>query len=238
MKKLFIVANWKSYKTTTEVQEWLNLMDASKEQLSGGGEKEIIVCPSYLHIPMMKTFLADKNLPLKLGTQDISPFEEGAHTGAVFAKQAADFVTHAIVGHSERRKQFHETDEDVLAKVKELVTNNITPVLCISDMTQLDYYLKGNTVLVENADKIIFVYEPPSAISGGGAFHAEGFDAADKNAAEISSKIGKKVITLYGGSVNPENAKTFFSLEHIDGGLMGQASLDAAKLMQIITSAN
>jgi triosephosphate isomerase len=237
MKKLFIVANWKSYKTTPEVGQWLNDMAQNAPQLTTGAEKEIIVCPSYVHIPMMKAFLAEKSLPLKLGTQDISPFEEGAHTGAIFAKQAAEFVTHAIVGHSERRKQFHETDEDVLAKIKQLVANNLTPVLCISDMTQLDYYLKEDTVLVDNADKIIFVYEPPSAISGGGAFHAEGFDAADKNAAEISNKIGKRVTTLYGGSVNPDNAKTFFALEHIDGGLMGQASLDAAKFTQIITSA-
>jgi triosephosphate isomerase len=237
MKKLFFVANWKSYKTTADVQQWLDAMAGSASQLLGGSEREIIVCPSFLHLPMMQSFIKEHNLPLHLGTQDISPFEEGAHTGAIFAKQAADFATHAIVGHSERRKQFHETDEDVLAKVKQLIAQNITPVLCISDITQLEYYLKEDTVLVDNADKIIFVYEPPSAISGGGAFHAEAPDVADQNAKIISDKIGKKVITLYGGSVNPDNAKAFFSFEHIDGGLMGQASLDPVKFMQIITSA-
>jgi triosephosphate isomerase len=233
MKKLFIVANWKSYKTTSEVQQWLDEMAKS---LGQNTEREIIVCPAFIHLPMMKTFITEHNMPIKLGTQDISPFEEGAHTGAVFAKQAAEFVTHAIVGHSERRKQFRETDEDVLAKIKQLIAVGITPVLCISDMNQLEYYLKEDSVLVDNADKIIFVYEPPSAISGGGAFHAEAPEIADKNALSISEKIGKKVITLYGGSVNPDNAKTFFSFEHIDGGLMGQASLDPAKFIQIIQS--
>lgn len=211
-------------------------MADAKASFSDSKEKEIIICPSYIHLPLMKSYIWGNKVPLSLGTQDISPFEEGAHTGAIFAKQAGEFVTHAIVGHSERRKQFHETNEDVLAKVKQLISNKITPILCISDIKQLDYYLKADSVLVDNAKKIIFVYEPPSAISGGGAFHAEIPEVADKNAMMIEEKIGKKVITLYGGSLNPDNAKTFFSLEHIDGGLIGQASLDAHKFLQMIKS--
>ena len=235
MKKLFIVGNWKSYKTLTDAKAWLEKFKELDFQFSPE-EKEVIVCPQFTLIPEMKEYIEEHHLPLKLGVQDISPFDEGAYTGAIFARSAKEFVTHAIVGHSERRKYFHETDEDVLAKIKQLLTNDITPVLCISDMKQLEFYLKEDDVLVTNADKIIFVYEPPSAISGGGAFHAADPKDIDVNTAEIGKMIGKEVVTIYGGSVNPDNAAEIFGLEHVSGGLPGQASLDAEKFVQIIKS--
>lgn len=234
MKKIFIVANWKSNKTTLQAQEWLEGITNFKSQISN--DTEIIVCPSFTLLPGMKSIIAEKQLPIQLGAQNVSNFEEGAYTGEINAKQAGEFVTHAVVGHSERRRLLHETDEDVQAKVKQLLAHNIMPVLCISDMVQLDHYLAESTVLKDNADKIIFVYEPPSAISGGGAYHPESPEDANKNAAEISNKIGKRVITLYGGSVNPENAATLFAQEYIDGGLIGQASLTPESLLNIVQS--
>jgi len=235
MKKLFIIANWKSNKTTTEAHEWL-VEAANAYEPIANQDKEVIVCPSFTSLPSMKAYLIQKNLSIKLGAQDVSPFNDGAYTGEISARQAAELVTHTIVGHSERRKYFHETDEDVIKEVARLIEVNITPILCVSDMSQMDYYLMNGKVILDNADKIIFVYEPPSAISGGGEFHAEDPEEANKNAAEISQKIGRKVITLYGGSVNPENAALLFSKDSIDGGLIGQASLDAEKFMQIIKS--
>lgn len=233
MKKIYIVGNWKSYKTLPEAKAWLEKFEQIHPQFAPE-EKEVIICPAFTLIPFMKSFIEEHNLPVKLGTQDISPFDEGAFTGAIFAKEAKEFVTHAIVGHSERRKYFHETDEDVLAKLKKLIENDITPVLCISDMKQLQFYLKEDDVLVAHAEKIIFVYEPPGAISGGGAFHAADTHDIDTNTAGIGKMIGKSVITLYGGSVNPDNAGDIFALEHVSGGLPGQASLDPEKLAAII----
>lgn len=235
MKKLFLVGNWKSNKTAVEAKEWLEKFKSLNPQYTSE-EREIIVCPPFTLLADMKAFIDGNKLSLKLGVQNVSPFGKGAYTGEVCAEEVKEFVTYAIVGHSERKKYFHETEEDVLLKIKQVLQNGITPILCISDIKQLEYYLKEDDVLVTNAEKIIFVYEPPSAISGGGAFHAVDPKDIDVNAAEIGKMIGKDVITLYGGSVNPDNAAEIFRLEHISGGLPGQASLDAEKFVQIIKS--
>lgn len=237
MKKLYIVANWKANKTVSETTQWFQKVISYKSQVISSENKEIIVCPPFTLLSMMHDFVKQNELPLHVGAQDVSKFGMGAYTGEVAAEQLKEFVEYSIVGHSERRKYFHETDDDVIKKIERLLSNAITPILCVSDMKQMDYYLMTGTVIVDNALKIIFVYEPPSAISGGGAFRPEDPDTANKNAAEISEKIGRRVITLYGGSINPENAAPFFAMEHIDGGLVGQASLDAEKFLEIIKNA-
>jgi len=235
MKKTFIVANWKSNKTESEAKDWLSEISSLKDQ--NLQNKEIIVCPSYVHLPTMKAFIEKQMLPIKLGAQNISSFNEGAYTGEINGKQVGELVGYALVGHSERREYLRETDDDVIAKLKQLIENNITPILCVSDMKQIDYYLSKDAIVNDKADNIIFVYEPPSAISSGGKFHAENPEIINQNAGQISQKIGKKVTTLYGGSVNVVNSKSLFTLDNIDGCLVGQASLDAKEFYAIIQNA-
>jgi len=238
MKKTFIVANWKSNKTESEAKDWLSEISIFfKDQALNLSNKEIIVCPSFVHLPAMKTFIEEQKLPIKLGAQDVSPFPEGAYTGQVAARQVVEFATYSIVGHSERRKYFHQTNKDVINEVKILLENKLIPILCISDMIQMDYYLAHGKIILDNAEDIIFVYEPPGAISGGGAYRPESPENANQNAAKISNKIGKPVITIYGGSVNPDNAIFLFSQKNIYGGLVGQASLDPKKFYAIIQNA-
>jgi triosephosphate isomerase len=232
MKKLFMIANWKSDKTTGDAAAWLK--EIKKAPIPDFAQ--IIVCPPFILLSDMQKFIKANNLPVKLGVQNISPFGPGAYTGEVNAKQAHEFVTYAIVGHSERRKYFGETDDQVIQKVERLLEYDITPVLCVSDMKQMDYYLLHGKIIVERADKIIFVYEPPGAISGGGAYHQVPIEDANTNAGEISKKIGKKVITIYGGSMNPQNSTQLCAQENIQGGLIGKASLDALSFFQLIPS--
>jgi triosephosphate isomerase (TIM) len=241
MKKLFIVANWKANKTQSEAAEWIEKVQAVQFTVAEVENKEIIICPAYPLLTLVSDFIsgseASNKLLLRLGSQNLSQFEKGAYTGEVPINLLQEFCAYSIIGHSERRKYFNETDDDVMTKVKLAIENKITPILCISDMNQLDYYITHDKFIVDNAADIIFVYEPPSAISGGGDYHPESPEVVNKNVADISQKIGKKVITLYGGSINPENVKSFFQLDNIDGGLVGQASLDPEQFIQIIKNA-
>jgi len=129
-----------------------------------------------------------------------------------------------------------EKDDDVIEKVKNLLEHSITPVLCVSNLDQLDSYIERGQMIIQEAEKIIFVYEPPSAISGGGDYHPESPKVANENAKKIIQKIGKDVTLLYGGSINPENISEFFSQEKINGGLVGQASTNPTTFLKLISN--
>ena len=225
-----VVANFKANKTWDEVLDWLEEVGPQANDFPG----TIIVCPSMAYVSEASRKIKSASWRIKVAAQDISKFDQGAYTGEVTAAQIADQVNFAIIGHSERRKYSGETDSDVMQKAKSLLKHKISPILCISDIEQLDSYLKEEQEILESLDNIVFVYEPPSAISGGGEYHPQDPQEADTNAAKISDRIGRVVTTIYGGSVNPQNAASFFLQKNIDGGLVGQASLDPQEFLKIV----
>lgn len=228
MKKPIVIGNWKATKTVKETVEWAKV---AKEDLEGVNHAEVIVCPPYNSIPFLSSLFKDTSV--SVGAQDVSKFKKGYYTGEVTVEMLDGLVDYCIVGHSERRKYFGETDDDVIEKVNNLIDYSIKPVLCISNLDQLDSYLDRGKTIVDKAEEIVFVYEPPGAISGGGSYHPESPEKADENAGKIGEKLGKEIVTLYGGSVNPENAAEFFSKENIDGGLVGQASTNPHTFVDI-----
>ncbi len=231
MKKPIVIANWKATKTIKETVEWVKTAKIKLEELTYAS---VVICPPYASLPIVASLFKDTDV--KVGAQDVSKFKKGAYTGEVTVEMLDGLVDFCIVGHSERRRYFGETDANVIEKIKNLLDFSITPILCVSNLNQLDSYLDRGQVIIENTAKIIFVYEPPSAISGGGAYRPDTPEDANENAGKIGEKIGKKITTIYGGSINPDNALSFFSKENIDGGLVGQASTDPKVFLDIFNN--
>src|SRR3989344_2301546 len=174
MKNLLIVANWKANKTEEEAIDWLREVSSrlDRDQISN---KKIIICPPCTAISAVSDFIRSNNLPFEVGAQDVSRFEEGAYTGEITVTQIEKLCNYAIIGHSERRKYFNETDDDVIAKAKLLIKNKISPILCISDIKQFDFYVERENVFFVSAGGtfFFFVYDPQSVVGGGGFFHPE-----------------------------------------------------------------
>jgi len=227
-----IVANLKANQTSNLVADWLGAVGKVAQTFKG----TIVFCPSHPFLTQTKEKILNENLKIKLGCQDISKFNQGPYTGEFTATQIKDICQFAIVGHSERRKHFAETDDDVIKKVELLIQNQVIPILCISDFDQLESYEQKGDVIKKNSKKIIFVYEPPSAISSQKDYKPEDPGVASVNAKKIHEKIGSEIVTIYGGSINAENVNGFLEKENIQGGLVGQASINPDDFIQILSA--
>lgn len=224
MKKKYIIGNWKSNKNITETEIWFKTFQSlffqnKKIDLE---KVEMVVCVPYVFLPMAKKLRDEYKLPLELGAQDVSPFVNGAFTGEVSASQIAEFASYVIVGHSERRNNFGETDKLLSEKVKRGREAKLTPIYCIQD---------ENTAIPEGVT--VVAYEPVWAIGTG---KTDTPDNANRVAQAVKQKWGGDVL-LYGGSVTPDNIKSFITTEYIDGVLPGGASLDPDKFWQMILNA-
>jgi triosephosphate isomerase len=220
MKKLLIVANWKSNKTTFQAKEWF-------EQIPNIENKEVVVCPSFTSLLLTSSIVKERKLSVRIGAQNISPFDQGSFTGEVNGEQIKEFADYVLVGHSERRKNFLETEEIVFKKIELALKFNLIPIVCISELSQVQR-LKSEAM----KNKLIIAYEPLFAIDSGKADSPEN---ADKISAEIKNQLDGAV--LYGGSVTPQNVSSFTSMLNIDGVLVGKASLDTKEFGEIIKNA-
>lgn len=208
--------------TIEEENVWLHKVAAKNGDL-GADEKEIIICPPYTLLQTFHYKISTFNSFIKVGAQDVSPFDEGAYTGEIAASMLSEFCTYVIVGHSERREHFGEEDAMLEKKVRQALANNLTPIYCMQDEeTKIP---TGVTVAA---------YEPVFAIGTGKPDTPEN---AQNVIAKIKDNNPELEAVLYGGSITPENVRPFTDKDAIDGVLVGTASLDADAFTRIVHNA-
>lgn len=218
----YIIANWKSNKTIKEAIAWLENFGNLIEKQPIPQDLKIILCPPALHLSTMTTGISASQLPVFLGSQDISPFTSGSYTGAISAEMLKDLVKYTLIGHSERRKYFKETDAELFEKVTQAKAMGIEPIYCIPSP---DTVIPSGITLVG--------YEPVWAIGTGKSETAEN---AAGVATAIRTKTGSDISVIYGGSVNPDNIKEYRNAG-LNGVLVGKVSLDPTTFNELIAHA-
>jgi len=239
-----IAGNWKMYKTVSEALTWVK---AVLPYLPNPDETEVAVAPPFTALYPLAEFLKESHL--KLAAQDVFWEKEGAYTGEVSPTMLKDIgCEYVIIGHSERRQYFGETDEIVAKKVKAAFTYGLKPILCIGE--RLEEREKGETFSVvkrqlfkaltdiEKIDTLVIAYEPVWAIgTGKTALPAQAQEVHAYLRQLIAEKWGENannIRILYGGSVKPENIKALMAEDDIDGVLVGGASLIADSFIKIM----
>lgn len=233
MMKPIIVANWKSHKNAAESKLWL---DELQQKIQGIPEAvlaaiTVIVAPPAVNITALSNHSLVISQPFfSVALQDISPFPAGSYTGAISAFNVGDLgVQYAIVGHSERRRYFHETNEDVAKKVRECLDNEITPIVCVD----AEYVVSQAAAIdAQHRSHCIVAYEPLAAIGSGENSSAESIAPLITS---IKSEFGS-VPVLYGGSVDEQNMIEYRGI--VDGFLIGTASLEVAHFAAILNQAH
>ncbi len=245
-RKTLIAGNWKMYKTSGEAKA---LVEEIKKGLAGA-PSDALVAPPYTALPVVVA--AAKGSAVAVAAQNMHFEKEGAFTGEIAPGMLKDIgVTHVILGHSERRQFFAETDEGVAKKTKGALANDLTPISCVGETLaereagktmevvgrQVDAILKALTA--DEASKIVIAYEPVWAIGTGKVATPEQAQEVHafirKRIAEVhGSKVADILRILYGGSVKPDNVKGLMALPDVDGALVGGASLKADSFLKLV----
>jgi triosephosphate isomerase len=251
MRRPLIAGNWKMYKTHLEA---IHLVEALGHELATHdfGRVEVAVCPPFTALRSIQTTIEDRRYSFGLGAQNVYLEPEGAFTGEISAPMLKSLrVNYVIIGHSERREIFGETDEMVSAKVKAALAHDLVPILCCGETeqereqgateskveTQIRAAFAG--VNPERARGIVVAYEPIWAIGTGKTATPDDAQATISYIRTVLSKeydedLAQEVRILYGGSVKSGNAAALMKQPDIDGGLVGGASLEAGEFASIV----
>ncbi len=248
MRNKFVAGNWKMHGTCKEVSA---LIKEISNGLSDFSDAKVAVFPSFIHLPLVYELLKDTELAF--GAQNINEHESGAYTGEVSGAMLNDIgCGYVLVGHSERRQSYGESNEVVAEKFSAAKTNDLTPVLCVGEtkdqrdagetekvvQDQIEAVIAKSSI--GSFSKAVIAYEPIWAIGTGLTAtpeQAQSVHAFIRNyIAKQSSDIAENLQIIYGGSVKSDNAKDLFAMPDIDGGLVGGASLKAQDFITICKS--
>lgn len=249
MRQKIVAGNWKM---NGQMQQVIDLTNTINQLVEVNSQTEVVLIPSALHLPQVSNLL--KGSAIKLGAQNVYPKDFGAFTGEISASMLKDFnCGYVLVGHSERRNNFQESEKFVAQKFHHVKDHGIIPILCVGEtLTERE---KGQTKQViasqllavsennkESFRKCVVAYEPVWAIGTGKTASPEMAQEVHqyirKLVAQINPSDAEALTLLYGGSVNEYNARALFAMPDIDGGLVGGASLNAKQFLEIVTCIN
>jgi len=249
MRKPFIAGNWKMHKTVVEA---VDLAVALKAALADVSTMDLAVCPTATALEAVSHVLTNTNIGV--GAQNMYWEDSGAFTGEISPLMVKELATYVILGHSERRQYFGETDATVNLKLKAAIRHGLTPIVCIGE--SLAQNEAGETVPFvgnqirgafagisqQDAGKVVLAYEPVWAIGTGKTASSEQAQEVHALIRQVltglyDATVAQAVRIQYGGSVKPANARELFAMPDIDGGLIGGAALDAKSFIDIVRAA-
>lgn len=252
-RRPMVAGNWKM---NTTPSEGASLVQDLEEKVSGMEERvEIVVCPPATGLKSVSTVIELDEVLIGLGAQNVHWEAKGAFTGEISTGMLADLrCDYVIVGHSERRQMFGETDETVNKKVKAVLAAGMTPIMCVGETLEIrengetEQFVRGQVraglegIDAEQAASLIIAYEPIWAIGTGKTPTPEDAnDVCRTIRATVGALFGQgaamQMRVLYGGSVKPDNSAAFFAEPDIDGALVGGAALDATSFADIVRAA-
>jgi triosephosphate isomerase len=255
MRTPFVAGNWKMYNNIAEARHLVSEMVPGLQAISG---VEKVICPPFTSLLAVRALL--EGTDIGLGAQNMHWEASGAYTGEVSPSMISEICNYVIIGHSERRTYFGETDETVNKKVHSAIAHGLIPILCVGESLEENEAGKTAVVVSRQVHKglngldlsaagsgqissLVVAYEPVWAIGTGRASTAEGANdvVAQVIRPAFSEMFGdnaaQAIRVLYGGSVKASNAAEFFEQPEIDGGLIGGASLKAAEFIGIVEAA-
>jgi len=238
-----VVANWKMNTSLADADILATMVKNGLEHFDG---VDVVLCPPFVWLHHIASVLEYSAAHINMGAQNCFYEPDGAYTGEVSTSMLKDICKYVIIGHSERRKYFGETDVIVSAKVEAVLGNGMTPILCIGELEkgegsikQVQNQLKGSLVGINKEDyqKIVFAYEPVWAISTFSHGDVATGEYANQICTAIKEQVGDKPRVIYGGSVTANNVGEFILQPSISGVLVGGASLKAKEFIELCKKA-